>query len=156
MTRFFKALAILLIALPATANDELLPVEEAFKYVVTDTGEAFEIDWAIYKHAYLYKSKLAFESATDGIVLGPVELPDGVDHEDEYFGKQEVYRDFFFVTIPYTVSGERPATADLVLKYQGCDENVGLCYMPMTVTETVTLKAVAQKGGTATAALTLK
>ena len=126
MTRIFTALAILVLAVPTWASDELLPVEEAFKYVVADTGSAFEIDWAIYKHAYLYKSKLAFESATDGIVLGTPVLPQGEDHEDEYFGKQEVYRDFFFVTIPYSVTGERPETVDLVLKYQGCDENVGI------------------------------
>ena len=145
MTRLFKALAILLLAVPTWASEELLPVEEAFKYVVTDTGSAFEIDWAIYKHAYLYKSKLGFESATEGVVLGTPELPDGEDHEDEYFGKQEIYRDFFFATIPYTVSGERPATVDLVLKYQGCDENVGICYMPMTVTETVALQTAAAR-----------
>ena len=41
----------LLLLLPltalATADDEPLPVTEAFQYVVTDNGEALEIDWAI-------------------------------------------------------------------------------------------------------------
>ena len=78
------------------------------KYVVTDTGDAFEIDWAIYEHAYLYKNKLAFESGTAGLALGEPELPEGLPHEDEFFGKQDIYRDFFFVTIPYTVEGDRP------------------------------------------------
>ncbi len=128
---------------PATARDELLPVTEAFKYVVADTGDAFEIDWAIYEHAYLYRSKLSFESGTDSIVLGVPELPKGIDHEDEFFGKQEIYRDFFFVRIPYTAEGERPATADLVIKSQGCDDNIGICYPPQTWTETVALKAAA-------------
>ena len=70
MTRFFKVLAVFALILtgPALAQDKLLPVEEAFEYVVTDTGEAFEIDWAIYEHAYLYKSRLSFESGTDAIV----------------------------------------------------------------------------------------
>ena len=144
MTKIFKALTILAIALitPAQAADELLPVDEAFKYVVSDTGEAFEIDWAIYKHAYLYKSKLGFETTSDAIVLGEAQLPKGIDHEDEYFGKQEIYRDFFFVTIPYTVAGERPASVDLVIKSQGCDDNIGLCYPPQVWTETVALKAI--------------
>ncbi len=144
MTCKFRTLAALLAALflaaPAPAADELLPVTEAFKYVVTDTGDAFEIDWAIYEHAYLYKAKLGFESATDGIVLGEPALPKGLDHEDEFFGRQEIYRDFFFVTIPYTVSGERPATAELVIRSQGCDDNIGICYPPQTWTETVRLK----------------
>ena len=143
MSRIFKALALLCLAFNAAASDELLPVDEAIRYVVTDTGSAFEIDWAISEHVYVYQSKLVFESGTEGIVLGEPELPQGQDHEDEFFGKQEVYRDFFFVTIPYTVTGDRPEAANLVLKYQGCDENVGLCYMPMTVIETVALKSAA-------------
>ena len=135
----------LILAGPAAAKDELLPVEEAFRYVVSDTGEAFEIDWSIYEHAYLYKGKLAFESGTPEIVLGEPELPRGLDHEDDYFGKQEIYRDYFFVTIPYTVVGERPATADLVIKSQGCDDNIGICYPPQTWTETVTLQTAKPK-----------
>ena len=147
MTKILKILGAAILAFslagPAAAQDELLPVTEAFKYVVTDTGDAFEIDWAIYKHAYLYKSRLSFESGSDAIALGEPLLPKGLDHEDEFFGKQEIYRDFFFVTIPYTVDGDRPATADLIIKSQGCDDNIGLCYPPQTWTETVTLKTTA-------------
>ena len=48
---FIALLLGLSLSTPASAADELLPVTEAFKYVVSDTGDAFEIDWAIYKHA---------------------------------------------------------------------------------------------------------
>ncbi len=80
MIKTLKALFVLTLALslgmPANAVDELLPAEEAYKYVVSDTGDAFEIDWAIYKHAYLYKNKLSFESGTAAIVLGePAPIP---------------------------------------------------------------------------------
>ena len=144
MSKTFIALLLAFsLSAPATAADELLPVTEAFKYVVSDTGDAFEIDWAIYKHAYLYKSRLSFESGSEAIVLGTPELPKGIDHEDEFFGKQEIYRDFFFVSIPYTVNGDRPATADLIIKSQGCDDNIGLCYPPQTWTETVALTSAA-------------
>jgi thiol:disulfide interchange protein DsbD len=145
MIRIFQTLTALclLFAGTAAAQDELLPVDEAFKYVVTDTGEAFEIDWAIYEHAYLYKSRLGFESGTDAIVLGEPKLPRGIDHEDEFFGRQEIYRDSFFVTIPYTIAGDRPATADLVIRSQGCDDNIGICYPPQVWTETITLVAAA-------------
>ena len=146
MSNILKALFVFTLALapgtPADASDELLPATEAYKYVVTDTGDAFEIDWAIYKHAYLYKNKLSFESGTAAIVLGRPQLPEGLAHEDEFFGKQDIYRDFFFVTIPYTVDGDRPAAADLIIKSQGCDDNIGICYPPQTWTETVTLKVV--------------
>ena len=125
----------------AQAQDELLPVEEAFKYVVADTGGAFEIDWTIYKHAYLYKSRLAFESGTEAIVLGEPDLPKGIDHEDEFFGRQEIYRDAFLVRIPYSVSGDRPSSADLIIRSQGCDDNIGICYPPQTWIATVALRS---------------
>ena len=147
MTKIFQVFTSLLLtcalALNATAADELLPVDEAFKFAVTDTGDAFEIDWAIYEHAYLYKNKLGFESGTPSVVLGEPQLPKGIDHEDDWFGKQEIYRDFFFVTIPYTVTGERPQNAELIIKAQGCDDNIGICYPPETWTETVKLKVLA-------------
>ena len=145
MTRIFKVLAAMALALggSAHAKDELLPVEEAFEYVVADTGSAFEIDWSIYKHAYLYKSRLAFESGTEAIVLGEPELPKGIDHEDEFFGRQEIYRDAFFVRIPYSVTGERPSSADLIIRSQGCDDNIGICYPPQAWTATVALKSIA-------------
>ena len=142
MFRTFIALAFL-VAGTAAGQDKLLPVEEAFRYAVTDTGEAFEVDWALYEHAYLYKSRLSFESGTDAIVLGAPDLPKGIDHEDDFFGRQEIYRDAFFVRIPYTVVGDRPATADLIIKSQGCDDNIGICYPPQVWTETVTLKKTA-------------
>ena len=145
---FALALASLL-ALPVQAEDELLPATEAYKYVVSDTGDAFEIDWAIYKHAYLYKNKLSFESGTAGVVLGEPQLPEGIPHEDEFFGQQDIYRDFFFVTIPYTVDGDRPATADLIIKSQGCDDNIGICYPPQTWTESVELRDVTASSGKA-------
>ncbi|MBT8083207.1 MAG: protein-disulfide reductase DsbD [Gammaproteobacteria bacterium] len=143
MRKFLAVLTALLLFGPAAAEDELVPVTEAFRYVVSDASDAFEVDWSIYEHAYLYKNKLAFESGTKTIVLGEPELPRGIDHEDEFFGKQEIYRDFFFVRVPYTVRGERPETADLIIKSQGCDDNIGLCYPPQKWTETVSLQAAA-------------
>ena len=35
-------------------------------------------------------------------------LPAGEAHEDEYFGKQQVFREHFYVSVPYQVDGERP------------------------------------------------
>ena len=56
-------------------------------------------------------------------------------------------RDRFFVQIPYTVGGERPETADLVIRSQGCAD-IGICYPPQVWTETIKLvkaKAAAPK-----------
>jgi len=41
------------------------------------------------------------------------------------------------------VAGERPATADLVIKSQGCNDDIGICYPPQTWSETVSLRQAA-------------
>lgn len=124
-------------AIPA-AEPDILRVEEAFRYVVSDTGEALEIDWAVEEGYYLYRNKLDFEAETPGIVLGEPVLPEGQRHEDEFFGVQQVYRDHFFVTIPYRVQGPKPSTVELTLKSQGCAD-LGICYPPQTWTASVEL-----------------
>jgi thiol:disulfide interchange protein DsbD len=123
-------------------GDEPQPARDVYRYVVADTGSAIEVDWAIEDGYYLYRNKLSFESNSDSIRLGDAQLPEGLPHEDEFFGKQQVYRDNFYVSIPYTVVGERPETMELVLKSQGCWDG-GLCYPPQAWTEEVELRRVA-------------
>ena len=125
----------------AVAQDELpLRPEEAFRYVAVDTGDAIEIDWAIEDGYYLYKKDLGFESRTPSVTLADVALPEGVDHEDEFFGRQQVYRDRFYVSIPYSVAGTRPAELELEIRSRGCAD-MGLCYPPQTWTTSVPLAA---------------
>jgi thiol:disulfide interchange protein DsbD len=123
-----------------SADDEPLPPREAYRYAIWDTADALEIDWAIEEGYYLYRSQLAFESKTKAIVLGTPRMPEGIAHEDEFFGKQQIYRENFYVSIPYRVDGERPATMELVIKSRGCWDG-GVCYMPQEWTEEVKLKA---------------
>ena len=142
-TRLLLLLTGLLAALPALAADhEPMRPEEAYRYVVADTGTALEIDWAIEDGYYLYRNKLAFESATPGITLADTRLPEGQPYEDEYFGKQQIYRNRFYVTLPYVVAGERPETVELVIKSQGCWDG-GLCFPPQVWTEPVELRQAA-------------
>ncbi|MBT8102342.1 MAG: protein-disulfide reductase DsbD [Gammaproteobacteria bacterium] len=147
MTMIRNALASILLATclvaPSMANDEPPRVEEAFRYVVSDTGDALEIDWAIHECCYLYREKLEFANGDGALVFGAPQLPEGVPHEDEFFGRQQVYRDHFFVTIPYTVAGERPQTAQLIIKSQGCNDVIGICYPPQTWSHEVKLRNVA-------------
>ncbi|MGB5492095.1 MAG: protein-disulfide reductase DsbD [Woeseiaceae bacterium] len=140
--RFATLLIAVCLTVVANADEEPLQVTDAFQYVVSDTGTALEVDWAIADGYYLYRKRLSFEAGDNALTLGEPELPEGLPHEDEFFGKQQVYRDRFFVTIPYTVSGDRPATAELIIKSQGCAD-LGLCYPPQTWTESVKLRKVA-------------
>jgi thiol:disulfide interchange protein DsbD len=131
------------LSLPVYAqDDEPLRPEEAYRYVLTDTGSAIEVDWAIEDGYYLYRNKLGFESKTAAVVLGEPRLPEGLPHEDEFFGKQQIYREHFYVSVPYTIAGDRPGSMDFVVKSQGCAD-LGLCYPPQVWTETVELRQVA-------------
>lgn len=132
-------LSLLLPAAPGIAQDEdILRPEAAYRYAAADTGETIEIDWVVEAGYYLYRNKMSYSSGSASVVLGDIVLPEGLPHEDEFFGKQQVYRDRFYVSIPYTVRGEAPASVDLIIKSQGCAD-IGLCYPPQTWTENVAL-----------------
>lgn len=121
-------------------DEEILRPRDAYRYAIADTGDAIEIDWVVEEGYYLYRSKMSYSSGSDAIVLGDYELPEGLHHEDEFFGVQPIYRDRFFVRIPYTVVGELPDAADIVIKSQGCAD-LGICFPPETWTEPVRLIA---------------
>ena len=134
----------LLLALPLAAamaqDEDILRPEVAFRYAAADTGSAIEIDWALEEGYYLYRNKMSYASNTDAVVFGAIELPQGLHHEDEFFGVQQVYRERFYVSIPYTVVGAAPALMEVVIRSQGCAD-IGLCYPPQTWTESVQLIA---------------
>ena len=137
-TRFLTALILALTTTATVHSEDFIKPEEAFKYAAVDTGGVIEIDWAIEDGYYMYKKKLSFSSGSDSVILGDYDLPTGLDHEDEYFGEQEVYRKRFYVSIPYSVTGAAPADFELVIKSQGCADG-GLCYLPQTWTTKVEL-----------------
>ena len=110
-----------LLAYTAFAQDnEILRPQEAYRYAVFDTGDAIEIDWLVEDGYYLYRNKMSYASGTETIALKAFDLPQGEHHEDEFFGVQQIYRDRFFVSIPYTELSASPETLDLVIKSQGC------------------------------------
>ncbi|MEY4377767.1 MAG: hypothetical protein RJB26_2317, partial [Pseudomonadota bacterium] len=140
--RWLALLAGLVLLWPAAApraEDDFIPPEQAFKYTVSATPAAITVEWKVTAGYYLYRKRIGFESGTPGITLGTPVFPKGVDHEDEFFGKQEVYRGAGnrFV-LPYTRTGNGPANAAVVLKLQGCAD-AGLCYPPMKWTASVVL-----------------
>jgi thiol:disulfide interchange protein DsbD len=115
---------------PALAADDFLPVREAYKVsTAADAGDLVVILTAAPGY-YLYRDRLAFESATPGVTLGEPSLPAGLDHEDEFFGKQVIYRDRVQVGVPVTFAGAAQ-DFELKLKLQGCAD-AGLCYPPQT------------------------
>ena len=146
MQKLFKTAAGLALLLGAAVlahaqEYRQLKAEDAYRYAAADTGSTIEVDWFVEPGYYMYRGKMSYESASDAIVLGNYALPDGEPHEDEFFGVQEIYRDSFFVSIPYTVVGELPESVDIIIKSQGCSEAFGFCHPPQSWTESIRLVA---------------
>ncbi|WOH36992.1 protein-disulfide reductase DsbD [Thalassotalea fonticola] len=107
------------------SNDkEFLPVDQAFQFDFSQQGNQLEVYFAIADGYYLYKDKLKFKA--ERVEFSAPRLPLGKDHEDEYFGIQQVYYKQVKFTIPISQSGPN---GELTLTFQGCAEK-GLCYPP--------------------------
>lgn len=140
----FLALATAVAGRPALASEEPpLPPDEAFRYELVDAGDAVLVNWSLAPGYYLYKKKLSFATTSTGITLNDAVLPSGEVHEDEYFGRQEIYRNAFSVRLPYAGSG----LADIEVRSQGCAD-LGICYPPQRWSRTIALAADSQAGRT--------
>ena len=117
------------LSLPARAED-FLPVRSAYQVETAVEAGRLIVRFRIAPDYYLYRDKLGFEPATPGVSFGKPTLPVGVDHEDEFFGKQVVYRDTVVVGVPVSFAGP-PRDLEFKLKLQGCAD-AGLCYPPQT------------------------
>jgi thiol:disulfide interchange protein DsbD len=150
-TRGLFACLCLLAVSARTPADEFLPIKQAFKYSVTATGSAVTVRYEIAPGYYLYRERLGFASATPGVRLGTPAFPHGETHEDDYFGRQVIYRHALRVPIPIETGDGREF--DLQLRLQGCAD-AGLCYPPTTWTTHVVPSPAAATGPASSAAMT--
>ena len=129
-------------ALPAVqAAAAYLPVRSAYKVNLAAEDGQLTVRFEIAPDYYLYRDRLGFESASPGVTLGKASLPVGIDHEDEFFGKQVIYRNLAEVGVPVTFDGA-PRDFDVRVRLQGCADG-GLCYPPQTWTYPVKWPATA-------------
>ena len=105
-------------------DDEFLKADEAFIFDFYQQGNKLEVSFNIKEGYYLYKHQFKFtpENAT----ITPVNLPTGIEHHDDYFGLQEIYKKPLTLNIDITQAQEN---AYLTVRYQGCADK-GLCYSP--------------------------
>ncbi|MDH4039761.1 MAG: protein-disulfide reductase DsbD [Gammaproteobacteria bacterium] len=112
----------------AATAPQFLPVEEAYQLEVeVREDKSLRVYWQIADGYYLYRHRFSF-NLTDALGDVPlaVELPAGLQREDEYFGEVEVYYDHADILL---APGRVPADATLTLGSQGCAD-AGLCYPP--------------------------
>ena len=122
----------------APATPQFLPAERAFILSSQQQGNQLRIALDIAPGYYLYRDKLHWQ-VSEG-QLGAVTLPPGDLHEDEFFGRTQVFHYNLDFAIPLQ---QIPPAATLDLTYQGCTE--GMCYPP--VTRTIPLQPVGTTAG---------
>src|SRR5690606_27950359 len=102
------------------------PVDRAFAFDFQQSGSQLNLNWQIKPGYYLYRQQIKLNPKQ--AELAPLSLPKGALHEDEFYGKTEIYTDS--LNLPITVSSAAKG-ATLSVTYQGCAE-AGFCYPPET------------------------
>jgi thiol:disulfide interchange protein DsbD len=104
---------------PVSNEDQFLPVDQAFIFAaMPDGGDRVLLDWQVAPGYYLYRHRISAKTATPGVVLGEIALPDGKKKTDEFFGDVEVYYDLLTATVPVT-RPEGASSFELEVSYQG-------------------------------------
>ncbi|RCU43811.1 protein-disulfide reductase DsbD [Corallincola holothuriorum] len=129
--RFFSMLFLLPTLVSASglsgllpADDQFLPVDEAFQFSYQQNGSSVELNWQVADEYYLYRDKFKFK--VNGAEMGTAERPAGILYMDEYFGETQVYYHQAVITVPVSSISDN---AELTVTYQGCAA-AGLCYPP--------------------------
>ena len=111
-------------------SQEVLKPKEAFMIEAFMQNSVIQINHRIEDGYYLYKDKISYKSIQKDIVLSDYILPDGIQYEDEFFGKTEIYRDQFSVYVSLK-KGSKTLPLKLEINSQGCAD-IGLCYPPQS------------------------
>jgi thiol:disulfide interchange protein DsbD len=130
----------------APGRSNFIPADQAFAFDFQQNAHGLNLSWQIKDGYYLYRKQVSITPAQASIA--PLQLPNGEWHEDEFFGKSEIYR--HKLMLPVTIS-QASKGATLTVTYQGCAE-AGFCYPPET--KIVPLNEVAAAATTPPAAPT--
>lgn len=117
------------------SNSQFVPVNQAFAFDFSQKNDQLMLSWQVKPGYYLYRQQIKI--SVQGATLAQWELPAGKPHEDEFYGKTEIYPDS--LTLPFTLE-QAGDGAQMTVTYQGCAA-AGFCYPPET--RSVPLNAVA-------------
>jgi thiol:disulfide interchange protein DsbD len=137
-TSALAGVAFLLAATTASAQD-LLDPDVAFKATARLVKPGLvEVRYDTAPGYYLYRDRLAWKVEPSTATLGRPRLPAGKVKEDEFFGRQVIYRHRTLVQIPLGGANGQPVT--LTADLQGCAD-IGVCYPPIRRTFELAAKA---------------
>ncbi len=120
---------------PSNNNSRFVPVDQAFAFDFSQQGNQLTLSWKVKDGYYLYRQQI--HVTPHKAQISPLSLPPGQPHEDEFYGKSEIYPQD--LQLPITLR-QADAGATVTVTYQGCAA-AGFCYPPET--RSVPLSAVA-------------
>lgn len=110
----------------APGRSNFVPADQAFAFDFQQHQHDLTLNWQVKEGYYLYRQQIKVTASQADIA--PLQLPTGESHEDEFFGKSEIYRQH--LSVPVTVQSAGKG-ATLTVTYQGCAA-AGFCYPPET------------------------
>lgn len=145
-TTFIFLLLTALHCLPAGASlfgqnnsSHFVTADQAFAFDFNQQANQLTLTWQVKPGYYLYRQQIKISA--QGATLVDWTLPAGKPHEDEFYGKTEIYPED--LTLPLTLQ-QAAKGATLAVTWQGC-ASAGFCYPPET--RTVPLNEVAANTG---------
>lgn len=111
------------LGIEASAQPKFLKVDEAFVLESEQQGHQLLLRLRIADDYYLYRHSLRFKG--ENLAFEEPVLPAGTEHEDDFFGKTQVYYQEVQIPVTLTEAGQQ---ASFKISYQGCTD--GLCYPP--------------------------
>ena len=110
----------------APGRSNFSPADQAFVFDFQQNQHELSLTWQVKEGYYLYRKQVSITPTKANV--GALQMPAGVWHEDEFYGKSEIYRQR--LSVPVTVNhADKGAT--LTVTYQGCAD-AGFCYPPET------------------------
>ena len=91
----------------APGRSNFVPADQAFAFDFQQQQHDVNLSWQIKDGYYLYRQQFTFRAA--GATIDEPALPAGEWHQDEFYGKSEIFRQR--LTVPVTVKqAEKDAT----------------------------------------------
>ncbi|XTZ38017.1 protein-disulfide reductase DsbD [Salmonella enterica] len=110
----------------AAGRSDFVQADQAFSFDFQQHQHDLTLNWQIKEGYYLYRQQIHVTPAQAS--LAPLQLPQGEMHEDEFYGKTEIFRQHLALALDITQAAKG---ATLTVTYQGCAD-AGFCYPPET------------------------
>jgi len=88
----------------APGRSDFVPADQAFTFDFQQHQHDLTLNWQVKEGYYLYRQQIRVTPAQAQI--GALDLPKGEMHEDEFYGKTEIYRQKLNLPLSIAQAGE--------------------------------------------------